>query len=68
MSITYKIRYGRSDGTLACFIVIARANDAAAVRLAHSLQNTSYERVEVWRDEQCVHAARLKQSAELELA
>jgi len=66
MSTTYQIRYGRRDGTLACFIVIARANDAAAVRLAHSLHGQSYVRVEVWRDDQCVHAARLKQAAELE--
>jgi hypothetical protein len=55
----YEIRGGRSDGSLSCFIVMARPSDASAVRLAHSLRGASCEMVEVWCDNRCVHRAHL---------
>jgi hypothetical protein len=55
----YEIRCGRSDGSLSCLIMIARPSDASAVRLAHSLRGPPCETVEVWRDDHCVHRARL---------
>ncbi|MBV9330623.1 MAG: hypothetical protein JOZ55_03620 [Alphaproteobacteria bacterium] len=51
----YEIRCGRRDGTLACLILIARASDAAAVALAQSIAAPTHDRIEVWRDEHCVH-------------
>ena len=63
----YEIRGGRSDGSLSCYIVIARPSDASAVRLAHSLHGPSCATVEVWRDNHCVHRAHLA-STELAVA
>jgi hypothetical protein len=60
MAKMYEIRFGETDGSLACLIVIARASDEAAVQLAHSLSGSSYARVEIWRDESCVHESLLK--------
>jgi hypothetical protein len=63
MATTYEIRFGEDDGTLACLLVIARASDEAAVKLAHSVKSSNYAQVEIWKGEDCVHEALLGQTS-----
>jgi len=56
--IGYQIRLMHDDGSLALIYMTSCLNDDDARHTADKLLTNNIEKVEVWRDSECVHKAR----------
>ena len=56
--IGYQIRLMHDDGSLAMIYVTEYRDDNDARQTAQAMLAGQFEKVEVWRDLECVHAAR----------
>jgi hypothetical protein len=56
--IGYQIRLMHDDGSLAMIYVTECRDDNDARRTAQAMLTRQFEKVEVWRDLECVHTAR----------
>lgn len=56
--IGYHIRFMHDDGSLAMVYVTTCVNDDQARQVADKMLTYDFDKVEVWRDLECVHQSR----------
>lgn len=56
--IGYHMRFMHDDGSLAMIYITACRNDDQARQVADEMLSQDFDKVEVWRDLECIHRSR----------